>query len=379
VFVAVILLVVLAMAGLAIDLGRGYLVQARLGRAVDAGALAAARSLRQGQGAALTNGTAVSEANGLVDGANGVSTSFAFGKNVDGENTVTVTATKPLTTTFMRVLGHQMMSVGASATAAVPPVDMTLVLDQSGSLGSAGVWRDLQNAASSFVAYFDETIDQVGLVSYNTRATDRRPLGSGFIGPIRQMIQAMQSDGYTNVGEGLRLADLQLTGPAVRARASRVVVFFTDGRPTGFRGVIGGEDRILIINQTNSGRVRGYFDNPDQLPSDGNPSPDGCLNSSSCYGWNESSARQQSRLLGLQQADALRAEGTLIYTIGLGDPTRSNPLWQPDLDYLRDIANEDGRIDPNQPRGKLFFAPSAAQLQSVFDQVAQDLLVRLSN
>jgi Flp pilus assembly protein TadG len=379
VFMAVILIVVLGSAGLAIDLGRGYLEQTRLARAVDASALAAARSLRQGTGTALTHGTAVASANGVVDGANGVTLSVTFGTNGAGENTVTTVATRPIPTTFMRVFGHQLMSLGAKATAAVPPVDMTMVIDQSGSLRLAGAWDELQDAAQSFVTYFDESIDQIGLVSYNSRATDRVPLGHGFVSPIQQSIQNMQSDGHTNVGEGLRLASLQLAGPAVRDRAVRVLVFFTDGRPTAFRGLIGGSDRVLVINQTNTGRVRGYFDNPEQMPSDGNPTPDGCRNVRSCFEWTESSARQQSRTLGLQEADALRASGVLIYSIGLGDPSQSDPLWQPDLDYLRNIANEGGRVDNSQPQGRFYFAPSAAELQGVFDQVAQDLVVRLSS
>jgi hypothetical protein len=50
----------------------------------------------------------------------------------------------------------------------------------------------------------------------------------------------------------------------------------------------------------------------------------------------------------------------------------------PDLDYLRLLANEGGVADPNQPKGRMFFAPSAAELEEVFDLVTADLLARLA-
>ena len=376
--IAISLVMILAATGLAVDLGRGYVEQIRLARAVDAGALAAAKSLRQGQSQARTNGTAVASANGVVDGANATTLSFTFGVNGNGENIVTVAATRPIPTSFMRILGHQQMNIGAAATAAVPPVDMILVLDQSGSLGSAGAWNDLQDAARAFVQYFDDDIDQVGLVSYQLRATDRFQMAGSFTSPIVSSIGIMQSAGDTNTGEGLRLAQQQIAGPMARPRAAKVVVFFTDGRPTALRRILGGRDRMLAVYTTGS-RIRGYFNNPDQLPTDQSATANGCRNVNSCFGMNENAVRNQARTIGLQSARALRQQGVLIYAIGLGNPNANNSLLVPDLNYLRDIANEGGRVSSSQPQGKMFFAPSAAQLQAVFDQVAQDLLVRLAS
>lgn len=42
-------------------------------------------------------------------------------------------------------------------------------------------------------------------------------------------------------------------------------------------------------------------------------------------------------------------------------------------------ANEGGVADGSQPRGRSYFAPSEAELEAVFNKVAQDLLVRLAN
>jgi Flp pilus assembly protein TadG len=378
VFMAISLFVMFGAAGLAIDLGRGYIGQVRLARAVDASALAAARSLRQGQAVALTNGQAVAQANGVVNGAGGVSLGWAFGVNAQGENTVTVTANQPVSTTFMRLFGHTQMIVAAAATAAVPPVDLILVLDQSGSLAQAGAWGSLQSAARTFVQYFDDSIDQVGLVSFQLRATDRVQMAGNFTNSVMSAINAMQSAGDTNVGEGLLLAQSQVLGFNSRPRAAKVVVFFTDGRPTAFRGNLGGQDRMLAVYTTGN-RIRGYFNNPNSLPTDQLATADGCVNFFSCFGYNENAVRATGQALGLQQANSMRSQGVLVYSIGLGNPGAGNPLLVPDLNYLRQIANEAGVIDPNQPQGRMFFAPSAAQLQLVFDQVAQDLFVRLAS
>lgn len=166
-------------------------------------------------------------------------------------------------------------------------------------------------------------------------------------------------------------------GPAVRQRSVKVVVFFTDGRPTAFRGDINGQDRILAIPQTGT-NIAGYWDNPDQLPSNTSASKDGCSGVSSCFGWTEPAARQHGRQLGLDRAAELREAGILVYSIGLGNPLLADPLWQPDLNYLKMIANEDGVTDASQPRGRSYFAPSANELRAVFQQVASDLLVRLA-
>ncbi len=379
--VAVSLVMILASAGLAIDLGRGYVERVRLSRAVDAGSLAAARSLRLGQAAARGEAVAVAGANGVVNGG-GVSTSVEFAVNGRGENTVTMHAARTIPTTFMRILGRTDMDLAVSATAAVPPVDLVLVLDQSGSLQITGSWADLQNAARAFVRQFDDAIDQMGLVTFQLGATNRFAISGGFTAPILATINAMQSVGDTNMGEGLRLASLQMQRSNVRPSSRKVVVFFTDGRPTAVRGPVGPPgnpaDRVVAVYANRTGAVRGYFDNPDALPPDRVSSPAGCLDVAQCWTWDETLVRTQGRQQALQWAGQLRQQGVTIYSIGLGNPNASDPLLTPDLGFLRQVANENGIVDPNQPAGRMFFAPQAQDLQQVFDLVARDLLVRLS-
>lgn len=377
--------VLLGLTGLAIDFGIGYVNKAQLSRAVDAGVLAGARTIRQGQSAARAEALALAEANGASAGS-GTSIDMGFASNADGESTVWMTASRPLPTIFLKAVGLDELNVGSTATAAVPPVDLVLVIDQSASLGIVGAWDDLQRAARDFVRRFDDDIDQMGLVSFNTRGTDRHSISHGFTEPIRHDILAMSSAGWTNYGEGLRLAYDQITSATVRDRSVKVVVFFTDGRPTAFRGEIGGEDRVMAIEQTNPvHRLAGYFDDPDHLPSDVMPRYSGCRNVVVCPVWVEALAATGHALLGdriahqdgRDRANDIRAAGVYLYTIGLGDPS-ADPAFTPNHDFMRELANVDGAVDPGQPRGKYYFAPDVSQLDAVFQQLAQDLLVRLA-
>ncbi len=373
-FVAVSLVGLLGMAGLALDSGRAYVARAELARAVDAAALGGAAALRQSQADAERRIIALARANG-VDPA---LLNYSFGVNAEGENTVSVSASEVVPTTFMRVLGRDQVGVVAAAEATVPPLDLVLVLDQSGSIAREGAWDDLQSAAKDFIDNFSESIDQVGLVSFQVRAGQHVPLSQPFRSNIRAAIDGMTSVGDTNTGEGLRLGKETLdTGPT-RNRSVRVVVFFTDGRPTAFRGMVNGEDRAVAVSTRITGKVRGYFDDPDTLPLDALARADGCGWVSSCFGLTEDTVRTLGRTNGRQQADRIRSDDIYLFTIGLGNPNNPDPILTPDMDYLRELANEDGVTDPSQPKGSAYFAPTAAELDDVFQAVAQDILVRLS-
>ncbi len=381
------MVVLLGMAGLVLDSGRAFLVRSHLSRAVDAGVLAGARLFRSGESVARDEAIAVALANGVAAGADGTTVSVSFGINEAGEKTVTVTAQRLLPTTLMRLLGLNFVDIGSSATAVVPPVDLVLVLDQSGSLGTHGAWDDLQRAAREFVTHFDDDLDQFALVSFHTRAGVRYPLQSNFTVDTRRIIDEMGSLGWTNTAEGLRLAGQQVRSKSARERAIKVVVFFTDGRPTAFRGPVGGEDRILAVAATAKKLVRGYFDDPDKISMDrwDRPAAEACRNVVNCEEWTEGGqpphgerGREIARQLGLEAANRLRADGAYVYTIGLGNPLASE-LGRPDLAYLSLLANEHGSVNPNQPQGRMYFAPSPAELDEVFKRVASDLVIRLSH
>jgi len=379
------MVILLAVAGLALDSGRAFLVRSELSRAVDAGVLAGARTFRTGEAAARRQALAVATANGVTS-AKGTSIDVSFGFTPDGDHTVTMTARRPMRTALMRLLGHQWVDVAASATAVVPPVDLVLVIDQSGSLGSKGAWDDLQEAARSFVDFFSDDLDQMSLVSFATRGGTRLPLQAPFRTAVKNQVDQMRSVGWTNTAEGLELAHDQLVGSAARERAVKVVVFFTDGRPTAFRGTIGGQTRILAVAAESPNVVRGYFDPPDEIPLDRGMTPPeyACRNVVNCKIWTEAGhpphgvvGREIARQMGLDAARRIRAEGAYVYTIGLGDPFASE-LGRPDLKYLSLLANEHGIESSHQPSGKMYFAPTPEDLHAVFKQVASDLVIRLA-
>ena len=63
--------------------------------------------------------------------------------------------------------------------------------------------------------------------------------------------------------------------------------------------------------------------------------------------------------------------------IGLGNPGAPE-IEVPDHDFMKLLANVDGDTDPDQLQGAYYFAPSAAELGDVFESVAEDILVRLT-
>ena len=277
-------------------------------------------------------------------------------------------------TSLMRLLGRHSVDVASSATAVVPPVDLVFV-------------DDLQDAARNFVDYFSDDLDQLALVSFGTRGATRMPLRAPFRTDAKNQIDHMASAGWTNTAEGLDLAYDQIVGGASRDQAVKVVVFFTDGRPTAFRGTIGGKQRILAVAATARNLVRGYFDNPDDIPLDRwkSPASDACRNVIDCEEWTEGGppphgvrGREIARNMGLAAANRIRSEGAYVYTIGLGNPLASN-LARPDLAYLSQLANEHGSVNSDQPSGRMYFAPGAKDLAEVFRQVANDLVIRLSH
>jgi len=378
VFVTIGSVVLLGLSGLALDGGVAYLTRAKLSRAVDAGSLAAARTLRQGQKAAETEGFAVAAANG-VSLSGPTTLTIEFGTNAKMQQTVLMRARRTIPLLFSRVFGRTEMTIGAVAEAAVPPIDMVLVVDRSGSLESQNAWGPLQAAVRDFVKLFDDDIDQIGLTSFQIRANDEALLAHNFTGAVTSGISSMNSAGDTNTGEGLRLAFNQFKLPNVRPGAAKVAVFFTDGRPTAFRGDVGGQDRVLAVNTIDDDLVRGYFDNPDAIPMDQLAPATGCAKAPTCFGtWTEATVRNEARARGQQAAEALRSAGIFVYTIALGNQGAVDPLLQPDLPYLEDLANVNHRVSPTQPAGRSYFAPSAAELNQVFQALAKDLLVRLS-
>jgi Flp pilus assembly protein TadG len=396
------LLVTLLVVGLSTDLGLAFVAKARLAKAVDAAALAAARNTSKGQATMRTLATQVANANYPTSG-----TSYDIMIDTESIDTtrVTVTGASSIPTLFARVMGPQSVSMRAMGEATRFPLDLSLVLDVSKSLEYSDSFDDLQAAAKAFVARFDPTIDQVGLVQFSTAGSEVVTIQKAFTTPIYDAVDAMSAIAWTNIDEGLRIGRAQVDGAPVRTRAIKVIVLFTDGRPTAFRDTItvpsppSTYDGVVTVD-SHGNAIRGLYDptTGDEIQTfDGSGRPQ---TSSSGYsrGGRGGGSGSANLVRGLPggvaatgagalamamaqaegQANLARAAGHRIYCIGLGNLDADEPEDQPDLDLLRRIANEGGMTDASQPRGQMVFAPSAADLNTVFGQVADRILTRLT-
>lgn len=159
---------------------------------------------------------------------------------------------------------------GVTSTTQAQPLDITLVLDVSGSMGqnmagttSSGstpvaqkrltilkgaVQKFLTNVANSNKTLEKNEQNRVGLITYsadpdntqnpNYSQTQRR---SGYtdelIGnnSLNSIVQGLSSGGITRADKGLGLTE-QLISEQKRANAKSIVVFFTDGVPTSHDG-----------------------------------------------------------------------------------------------------------------------------------------------
>ena len=237
VYMAGVITVLLLFSGLAVDTGRAYVVKAQLSKAIDGAALGAARNMNSGDptaeatrifnvnfpagymGSTLTSGPTVA-----------LQTDAATGRNI-----VTVSASASVPTTFMRVGNFTQVMVNSSAEATRRMVDLSLVIDVSGSIGSK--WPAVRDAAKSFISSFDAANDRVALTTFSNGATviDQMPSSRGF--NKTQVVSDVPTNlpgGSTLMVEGLyRGWDELRSVPSGQQSGLRVLVLFTDGASNG--------------------------------------------------------------------------------------------------------------------------------------------------
>ena len=247
VYVAIALVVLLAMVGLAIDLGIAYGVKAKLNAAVDAAAVEAGKVISQGTSVANTKAANFFNTNypsGFL-GSTVSAPTVSSVHNADGSYDVAVNATATVPTNFARVLGFNSFTVGASATTHVRTMDMVLVIDTTTSLSnsySPGAFTALQKAATAFIKDFDPNSYRIGLIHYAGGAVVDYNICNGDNNNCAQKsynqntiindIKNMSPNGCTNSEYAMWLAQHELDSVPVANRASlRVIVFFTDGAP----------------------------------------------------------------------------------------------------------------------------------------------------
>ncbi len=160
---------IIAAVGLSVDMGQAYLVHDRLGRSLDASALAAASS--SGDTAAITQRFedfffANYPAQGLGE---------PYNLNLVLEDQLlTVSASADVYTKFMNIFGYDKITVSTSAQVVreTRGIEVALVMDNTGSMSSNNNIAALRTAATNFVdilydrAPEDDTI-KIALVPYS--------------------------------------------------------------------------------------------------------------------------------------------------------------------------------------------------------------------
>jgi len=238
VYMAVLLTALLLFTGLAVDSGRAYVVKAQLTKAVDGAALGAARNLNGGD--PKGEATRIFKANfptGYFDTTSVTDPTTDpnfFSLQTDaqsGVNTVTVTATAVMPTSFMKLGQFNEVTVTSSGEATRRMVDLSLLLDVSSSIGPQ--WSAVRDASRAFVNSFDAKNDRLALATFGNGADvlDMMPATRGFNKTkVVADVPSTLPGGSTNMVEGLyRAWDELRSVPAGTQSGLRVVVLFTDG------------------------------------------------------------------------------------------------------------------------------------------------------
>lgn len=283
--IAVFMLVVIAFAGLVIDVGNVYRVQQALQASTDAAAAAGAGQLTLQYPPNTAN--AINQAKNFsssTGGRNpiagvpavGVSVTVATSCNssntnlpCNNANTVSVKQSASVPTYFLSVLGFNTIDVSASAKACSPcnsvPLDIQLVVDRTGSMSANGgstngknKWENLQDGLlNGFLPGLDSGLDYVGLTtlppdihgtndvcqaasSNNYDSTTPTytvvPLSNSYMdasgnlvpsSPLVSDINCMQPGGGTDYADAMTAAynELNLHGRGVQ----KVIVLLSDG------------------------------------------------------------------------------------------------------------------------------------------------------
>ena len=108
------------------------------------------------------------------------------------------------------------------------PVDVMLVLDRSGSMDDQQI-ADARQAARQLVGQLDLGQDQVGLVSFASKASLDARLGHDE-SAMGRALDRLRASGGTNIAAGIDMARAELTGNRHSSSATKAIVLMSDGQ-----------------------------------------------------------------------------------------------------------------------------------------------------
>jgi Flp pilus assembly protein TadG len=381
---AVSLFAVLMFFGLALDGGLLYLTRATLSKATDSAALMGVRSMGQGDAAARQIAESTFAMNYLATSLPTRQVAFpqvnvTIDTDAFGNRRLTVDSNVVMNTFVIGMVPRfAQINVHAVAQGSRARLIMGVALDRSGSMLSNGGSAALPGAVDTFVNYFDETFDQLALASYADHATLDVSMRNSFKTPVRNRVQSMPFGGWTYSHGGIDVAQQQIASVPVNPNENvyKVLVFFTDGHANSFLNNInctGSTFRSLVL-------VPGNDDDDFRNPANGSTvtcSASRTRNflSLKTGGWrtrNTSNVTDEGLFMAERSAQLARLAGFAVFSIGLGNNINQNSL--------RKMANDpaSASYNPAEPEGMAVFAPTAADLEDVFRQIAARILLRLT-
>lgn len=426
---AIFFMGILVMGGFAVDTANVFLIKSKSQRAADASTMAAITRYAQGLTDEETLETAAEEIArynlnemGLEDAE---IDSIQADLTVDENRVATITlqAVVNVNTFFMRFIpGADLatidVTVGASSRRL--PAIISLVLDTSHSMICTGSCPEklqaLKDAANAFVDTFEDDLDEISLIHFNYRAWVLQPMAPVNKANLHNMINNLSASGHTNIAHGVTLGRQQIES-VNNPEAVRAIVLFTDGAPNGLNAYFtngkysshrnypnwnpqywnylmeGIYRRVLNLGNLSQkcSSIGGCYNTFRYLDSRMNYVP----NSQYVDRYSSYEIIQESFDLSVIESDYAKADGTTVYTIGLGDPDPSTTTaYQNISDFnsikpilLRRIANDPaGKNDPqfpeypnnsSHPSGIYFETPNPEDLTQIFEAIAQRLRLRL--
>ncbi len=206
------------------------------------------------------------------------------------------------------------------------PSDIVIVLDRSGSMAADGgtppePLESAKKSAQSFVSQLRPT-DKVAFLSYATEPS--KPMEQILSGNVKEVITAIGKTSmgktgtqYTNMGDAFTVALTELQTARHRDDARKVIIFLTDGDVTRPLNAAGERDVAFAAEYAQ------------------------------------------------KAADVAKTKNIIIYTIGFGDMFvgDKNEIDR-DANLIRSLASDSQ---------KYFKAPTIADLESVYKQIATDI------
>jgi hypothetical protein len=367
-FVTVFLLMLLVTCGIVIDFGHAYRVKRALQASVDAAAAAGAGQLPDPMLAVSTAHTYSAEDGGLnmvksvsgvqVDATADCSTGPKF---CDPANTVHVTATAQVETSFLKLIGIDTITETVNAQACSPcgavPLDIVIALDRSGSMGGSKM-QSARDGINAFLSSMDPAVDSIGLVVFP-------PASSG------GACQAGSQANYDVVSNPYLVVPLStdygtVTGNTLVPNPSSALVStvacVAPGGSTAYANAIEAAQSELTANG------RPGVQKVIVLLSDGaaNTGP-GYLPATSSY-------RSQPCNQAINSAGTSKALGTLVYSIAYDISGAGTEACRNDSGALESPAiNATGALQSIASPGNYFAQPQPTQLTSIFLAISADL------